>query len=77
MVIMNNECNSCDFIYGYFSQEFPSNFDDIFTRLDGTILYISFTISFPVWLSNRKISAGLKPVFSHTEKLCIASTIFL
>ena len=24
---------------------------------------------FPVWLPNRLISAGLEPVFSHTEKL--------
>ena len=30
-------------------------------------------ISFPVWLPNRLISAGLEPVFSHTEKSCIAS----
>ena len=28
---------------------------------------------FPVWLRNRLISARLKPVLSHTEKLCMAS----
>ena len=27
----------------------------------------------PVWLRNRLISAGLEPVLSHTEKLCIVS----
>ena len=26
----------------------------------------------PVWLLNRLISAGLEPILSHTEKLCIA-----
>ena len=26
-----------------------------------------------VWIRNRLISDGLKPVLSHTEKLCIAS----
>ena len=26
-----------------------------------------------VWLQNRVISAGLEPVFSQTEKSCIAS----
>ncbi len=28
---------------------------------------------FPLWLRNRLISAGLEPVYSHTEKSCIAS----
>ena len=27
---------------------------------------------FPVSLRNRLVSAGLKPVLSHTEKICIA-----
>ena len=31
------------------------------------------TKNFPVWLPNRLISAGLKPVLSHTEKSCIVS----
>ena len=26
----------------------------------------------PLWLRNRLISAGLEPVLSHTEKLCLA-----
>ena len=30
-------------------------------------------IHFPVWLQNRFKSDGLEPVFSHTEKSCIAS----
>ena len=30
-------------------------------------------ISFPVWLRNRLISAGLESALSHTEKSCIAS----
>ena len=29
--------------------------------------------NFPVWLRNKLIYAGLEPVQSHTEKLCIAS----
>ncbi len=28
-------------------------------------------ILFSVWLPNRLISAGLKPVLRHTEKLCM------
>ena len=30
-------------------------------------------MSFPVWLRNRLLSAGLKPVLSQTEQSCIAS----
>ena len=30
-------------------------------------------ISFPVWLRNRLLSAGLELVLSQTEKACIAS----
>ena len=31
-----------------------------------------FIITFPVWLRNRLISAGLESVHSHTKKSCIA-----
>ena len=31
-------------------------------------VFYSSTNRFPVWLRNRLLSAGLEPVFSHTEK---------
>ena len=39
----------------------------------GTIPNFRVKTKFPVWLQNRLIFAGLEPVLSHTEKLCIAS----
>ena len=31
---------------------------------------------FPVWLQNLLISAGLEPVLSHTENLCVAYYLY-
>ena len=45
-------------------------------KITRTLLSIRSTINnifFPVWHQNRLISAGLEPILSHTEKLCIAS----
>ncbi len=36
-------------------------------------LSIYVITAFPVWLRNRLLSAGLEPVLTQTEKLCIAS----
>ena len=36
-------------------------------------LIAGFHIFPPVWIRNRIISAGLEPILSQTEKLCLAS----
>ena len=36
-------------------------------------MFSLFRIYIPVWLQNRLLSAGLDPVLSQTEKLCIAT----
>ena len=42
-----------------------------FAQLSTTFDY-RIRITFPVWLRNRLISAGLEPALSNTEKSCIA-----
>ncbi len=42
---------------------------------DPTVSVISSlkSLAYPVWLRNRLVSAGLKPVVSQTEELCVSS----
>ena len=45
---------------------------DMFLCEKGPFRNTSHFSFFPLWLRNRLMSAGLEPVFSHTEKSCIA-----
>ncbi len=42
-------------------------------RVTTLFFLLKKVIIFSIWLRNRIISAGLEPVFSHTEKLYLAS----